>query len=428
MRGQRTIANWTDSSCNWLADGRCGDMFGMVFCCMWQQQVVLEWYDGALTAGMTSWYIWKLVWRRVQLPAQSLLKNMFAGVLTSWESRFVGRDDPRQRVTQQQEIFSGRLESCSLHQSHDWCCTHCLILSSLFVLGLFSSCFLFCFLLLLNVFWCVCVLSKLFILFFVHCFLLCFVKNIRTTNSNLTIFSLHIWWRSFWARHLRAQQWGSSSWVSSRAWNVIAHHRLSSFERPTRHHLGRGSCICKQWARRQLSRTRQLETQSTSWDHTLNYCWYCAKHRQMHIVNNVSDNVCVPEKQKLREERKNANTNLKHEGQQQQQRQQKQQHQQQQQQQQQSKRGPVLTVEEPPLHSGELNHALSQAGGPTQSQLSRPMSSGNHISMEHRLRRKVKLWYLCKQWNKKKEIEGTRNGKTRDETHDSGVTLKWAIS
>ena len=29
-----------------------------------------------------------------------------------------------------------------------------------------------------------------------------------------------------------------------------------------------------------------------------------------------------------------------------------------------------------------------QAGGPTQSQLSRPMSSGHHISMEHRLRRK----------------------------------------
>ena len=36
----------------------------------------------------------------------------------------------------------------------------------------------------------------------------------------------------------------------------------------------------------------------------------------------------------------------------------------------------------------ELKHALPQAGGPTQSQLSRPMSSGHHISMEHRLRRK----------------------------------------
>ena len=42
----------------------------------------------------------------------------------------------------------------------------------------------------------------------------------------------------------------------------------------------------------------------------------------------------------------------------------------------------------PPPHFGELKHALSQAGGPTQSQLSRPMSSGHHISMEHRLRRK----------------------------------------
>ena len=51
-------------------------------------------------------------------------------------------------------------------------------------------------------------------------------------------------------------------------------------------------------------------------------------------------------------------------------------------------RGSVLTGEEPPPHSGELKHALPQAGGPTQSQLSRPVSSGHHISMEHRLRRK----------------------------------------
>ena len=51
-------------------------------------------------------------------------------------------------------------------------------------------------------------------------------------------------------------------------------------------------------------------------------------------------------------------------------------------------RGSVLTGEEPPPHSGELKPALPQAGGPTQSQLSRPMSSGHHISMEHRLRRK----------------------------------------
>ena len=51
-------------------------------------------------------------------------------------------------------------------------------------------------------------------------------------------------------------------------------------------------------------------------------------------------------------------------------------------------RGSVLTGEEPPPHSGELKHALLHAGGPTQSQLSRPMSSGHHISMEHLLRRK----------------------------------------
>ena len=50
--------------------------------------------------------------------------------------------------------------------------------------------------------------------------------------------------------------------------------------------------------------------------------------------------------------------------------------------------GSVLTGEEPPPHFGELKHALSQAGGPTQSQLSRPMSSGHHISKKHRLRRK----------------------------------------
>ena len=50
--------------------------------------------------------------------------------------------------------------------------------------------------------------------------------------------------------------------------------------------------------------------------------------------------------------------------------------------------GSVLTGEEPPPHSGELKHALPQAGGPTQSQLSRPMPSGHHSSMEHRLRRK----------------------------------------
>ena len=54
----------------------------------------------------------------------------------------------------------------------------------------------------------------------------------------------------------------------------------------------------------------------------------------------------------------------------------------------QSGEAPFLTGEEPPPHSGELKHALSQAGGPTQSQLSRPMSSGHHISMEHRPRRK----------------------------------------
>ena len=50
--------------------------------------------------------------------------------------------------------------------------------------------------------------------------------------------------------------------------------------------------------------------------------------------------------------------------------------------------GSVLTGEEPPPHSGELKHALPQAGGPTQSHPSRPVSSGHHISMEYRLRRR----------------------------------------
>ena len=50
-------------------------------------------------------------------------------------------------------------------------------------------------------------------------------------------------------------------------------------------------------------------------------------------------------------------------------------------------RGSVLTGEELPPHSEKLNHALSQVGGPNQFQLSRPMSSRHHISMEHRQRR-----------------------------------------
>ena len=46
----------------------------------------------------------------------------------------------------------------------------------------------------------------------------------------------------------------------------------------------------------------------------------------------------------------------------------------------QSGEAPFFTGEEPPPHSGELTHDLPQAGGPTQSQLSRPMSSRHHIS------------------------------------------------
>ena len=50
-------------------------------------------------------------------------------------------------------------------------------------------------------------------------------------------------------------------------------------------------------------------------------------------------------------------------------------------------RGSVLTGEEPSTPLCELKHALFQAGGPTQSQPSRPTSSRHHIPMEHRLRR-----------------------------------------
>ena len=51
--------------------------------------------------------------------------------------------------------------------------------------------------------------------------------------------------------------------------------------------------------------------------------------------------------------------------------------------------GSVLTGEEPlPRCCGELNHALSQAGGPAQSQQSRPASFGHYISREHRLRKR----------------------------------------
>ena len=54
-----------------------------------------------------------------------------------------------------------------------------------------------------------------------------------------------------------------------------------------------------------------------------------------------------------------------------------------------------------------------QAGGPTQSQLSRPMSSGHHSAMEHRLRRK-QLNSDTNASNKKylKEIQETREEET----------------
>ena len=88
----------------------------------------------------------------------------------------------------------------------------------------------------------------------------------------------------------------------------------------------------------------------------------------------------------------------------------------------------------------ELNHALTQAGGPTQSQLSRPMSSRHHISMEHRLRRKhlffnsdtnatneTYLKEIQEKRTKKELFVQRKNQNGKNEKHESGVTLKWAF-
>ena len=82
-------------------------------------------------------------------------------------------------------------------------------------------------------------------------------------------------------------------------------------------------------------------------------------------------------------------------------------------------RGSVFTGEEPPPHSGELNHALSEVGGRTQSQPSRPMSSGHHISMKHRLRRKHLL--LNPNTNASQKRQKFRN---KRKTHFSRETEK----
>ena len=57
-------------------------------------------------------------------------------------------------------------------------------------------------------------------------------------------------------------------------------------------------------------------------------------------------------------------------------------------------------------HTGELCHALSWVGGTIQSQLSRPISSGHHISMRAPTTEEtstVHLWYWYQQWNFLKE-------------------------
>ena len=68
---------------------------------------------------------------------------------------------------------------------------------------------------------------------------------------------------------------------------------------------------------------------------------------------------------------------------------------------------------------GELKHALSQAGGPTQSQLSRPMSSRPHISMLHQTliqmleNKKTPFFFKKKKKNKIQEKERIRRKKRR---------------
>ena len=97
--------------------------------------------------------------------------------------------------------------------------------------------------------------------------------------------------------------------------------------------------------------------------------------------------------------------------------------------------GSVLTGEEPPLHSGELKHALLHAGGPTQSQLSRLMSSGHHISKEHRPRRKQlnsdtnaskkNIWKKYKKKEKKKLFLLLKNEKRKWKTLKNQKWRKW---
>ena len=65
-----------------------------------------------------------------------------------------------------------------------------------------------------------------------------------------------------------------------------------------------------------------------------------------------------------------------------------------------------------------LKHALPQAGGPTQSQLSRPKASGHHISMEHRLRRKHLL--LNPDTNARKGIKSRKHFFKRKRTEKGG--------
>ena len=78
-----------------------------------------------------------------------------------------------------------------------------------------------------------------------------------------------------------------------------------------------------------------------------------------------------------------------------------------------------------PLRSGELNHALSWWVARPNSQLTRPMSSGYHISTEHRLRRKRQK--LNSETNASNEIhlDEKKQRRKTEETHFFKKQEKW---
>ena len=93
-----------------------------------------------------------------------------------------------------------------------------------------------------------------------------------------------------------------------------------------------------------------------------------------------------------------------------------------------------MTGEEPPPHSGELNHALSATSGPTQpsypalrcQDTTSPWSTdygGNIYSQTLELMPAMK--HICTKY--KKKIFEEKNKNEKNEKHECGVNLKWAV-